>query len=191
MRILSPTYRQVINLTTEGYNRVLRCSNGIGKGMFVEMVLDYAAEAGVQPPPDFHPSRLFYPQVSVRRGEEPSVLGGRIESVVSRMKVPPRATAARDELLLDLPRTALLQHARWAIREGWFPHESLGESIETALRNIEHRMSGVEPTVETVGAPVDMGLYRRVSNLLSRMELNVPSVIADEFVAVIKRRSLG
>jgi hypothetical protein len=187
MRFDAKTYRLDINLSNEAHARLAQCINGIGLGMFVEIALDVGTKMNVQPPADFHPAHRIYPQVATPRAEQPAVLGGRLAGVLERLHPPIRPPAEREELIFDLPKESVLKAMEWALREGWTPHESLGEVIETALRNIEHRMEGLDQ-VQSIGAPVDPALRRRVYRVLHGMKMDPDAVVASEFVEVIRKR---
>jgi hypothetical protein len=188
MRFDTKTYRLDINTSDEAHAQLSRCVNGIGLGMFVEIALDVGTKLNLSAPPGFKPGRRIYPQVATPRAEQPAVLGGRLAGVLNRLKTPTRPPGTRAELIFDLPRDAVLQATEWSLREGLFPHEALGEAIETSLRNVEHRIEGRLGPVQSIGAPVDETLRRRVYRELHSSGLDPDAVVAGEFLEVIRRR---
>ncbi len=190
MRFDTKTYRLDVNTSREAHLQLSRCVNGLGLGMFVEIALDVGTKMNVLPPAGFKPGTRIYPQVATPRAEQPAVLGGRLAGVLARLRSPVRPPGAREELIFDLPRDSVLRATEWALREGWFPHEALGESIETALRNVERRMEGYLSQVQSIGAPVDADLRRRLYRSLHAVGMDPDSVVASEFVEVIRRRMM-
>jgi len=187
MRFDEKTYRQTLNISEKAHLKLSQCINGLGLGPFVEIALDVGTRMNVQAPPDFKPGHLIYPQVVTPRAGEPAFLGGRLAGVLDRLKSPTRPPGEREELIFDLPKNAVLKATEWSLREGYLPHESLGEIIETALHNIERRMDEMT-RVQSVGAPVDRDLRRRVFRMLNSIDIDADAVLASEFVETVRRR---
>jgi hypothetical protein len=178
MKFQQPTRRQVINLSDEGYRRLLAAANGLGKGAFVEMALRHAMENRVEPSQTTHFTHQVYAQVLTDWKDSPSLLGARLETVLSQLSPPERPAGPHEEMIFNLPREFLVQFTLFSLRRGWFPHEALGDFVEKALRHLDTALDLITDEIEPLAVPVDPVLFHRVMGKARARGFQFDSVMA-------------
>lgn len=190
MRFLSTTHKQNVTLSQEAYGKINAAANGIGKGIFVELALKLAKEMDF-PPVEYHgrgANRSLSAYITTDYGEEPLILGAKVEAVLQRLRPPNLPTGIRrEELIFPFQRSLVIDHAYESLKQGVFPHEALGLTIEQALRNLAYRMQNLDSHIERVTAPVDPQLYYRVSARVREVGFDFDSLLAAEVLSILRK----
>jgi hypothetical protein len=190
MRSVGDTHRITLRLTDEGYRRLLASSDGIGKGPFVDVAINHSIERGLDPFVDHRPTRPLNVFVTTEWTENPVVLSARLERVLRELRPIP-TSGPKQEMIFYIPHQTVIDHLKWSLGERSFPHSALGNTLEMVLRRIDERLQRMVPKVESLSAPVDPELFRRVRSRASMFNLDFDTLLAYSLMEFIdtKQRS--